>query len=189
MKSDFYYQNLYETVSKYTKTRVCDFIKRWLDESPSTREIDSSDENFVCVDCFDKINEYDLACETAKRIDKELRDSFMKNESILISGDGKRVADIEITDELPEFLLDPDAVELEEQYINVLDEKSSLGIENKGKTKIDEKFFECIKCPSQVPAHEYEVSLKLFLFKHVLQLCKFFVFFSKETSHVTYGEC
>lgn len=86
--SESYQRNLYETKSQHTETRICDFITKWLSDKPTNHRIEStkinsSDENCICTDCFEKINEYDLACVTAERIDKELRETFLLTESLL----------------------------------------------------------------------------------------------------------
>lgn len=72
--------------SKYSKTRICDFITRWLGDNPSKRvngfSATPDDNSCVCVDCVNRINEYDVMYTTAQQIDKELRDTFMRTESL-----------------------------------------------------------------------------------------------------------
>lgn len=83
MSSDFFHRNLYETKSKHTFTRISDLIRKWLGQNSSTRKIDQNDENCICTDCLDKVNEYDLMCATAERIECELRETFLHTESLL----------------------------------------------------------------------------------------------------------
>lgn len=80
-ESEYCRQNLYKAKSQLTKTRICDFIMKWLGDNPTARQIGSeNDANFICPYCFMKINEYDRCCVTAKRIDKELRHVFFVTE-------------------------------------------------------------------------------------------------------------
>lgn len=51
------------------------------EEQPS-REIFTQDDNCICVNCFDKINEYDLLYAKAEAIDKWLRDTFLVTDSL-----------------------------------------------------------------------------------------------------------
>lgn len=69
-----YNKNLFEIKSKYTETRLSDFIVKILGDFPFQREYSvECDDNLVCSDCLNKVNEYDLACLTAKRVEDELR--------------------------------------------------------------------------------------------------------------------
>lgn len=83
--SVFYDQNLFKIKSKHSETRLCEFIVKILGDYPLKRECESeSDKNFVCIDCLNKIDEYDLACMTANRVESELRELLVKTESSLI---------------------------------------------------------------------------------------------------------
>lgn len=86
--SEFYYRNLHETKSKHSKTRILDFIVKWLGDNQSVRTNaintadDSKDDHSICGDCLNQINEYDLMSVTAERIDRKLRNVFLHTESI-----------------------------------------------------------------------------------------------------------
>lgn len=83
--SVFYSRNLFKTKSKYSETRICEFIRKLLDNYPSEREYTSisigENEHCVCIECLNKIDEYDLACMTVKRVEKELRDTLLHTET------------------------------------------------------------------------------------------------------------
>lgn len=83
--SVFYTRNLFKTKSKYSETRLCEFIRKFLGNYPSERELASDDggdnENCVCMECLNKIDEYDLASITAKRVEIELRDLLLHTEA------------------------------------------------------------------------------------------------------------
>lgn len=85
--SVFYSQNLYQTKSKHSETRICEFIRIFLANYPSEREYISinsvDDENCICIECLNKIDEYDLASITAKRVETELRDLLLHTEASL----------------------------------------------------------------------------------------------------------
>lgn len=85
--SVFYSRNLFKTKSKYSETRICEFIRRLLGNYPSEREFGSisrsENEHCVCIECLNKIDEYDLACMTAKRAEQELRDILLHTETLL----------------------------------------------------------------------------------------------------------
>lgn len=84
MSSVFYSQNLFKTRSKYSETRIYDFICKFLGKLPSTRldNIQSGENaDCVCIECLGKIDEYDLATITAQRVETELRDCLLHAES------------------------------------------------------------------------------------------------------------
>lgn len=66
----------------HTETQISDFVIRWLNNKPPNRQIDTWTYSCICKGCFNKINEYDMFCVTAERIDKELRDTFLTTEAI-----------------------------------------------------------------------------------------------------------
>lgn len=78
----FYSRNLFKTKSKYSETRLCDFIAKILGDYPKRECETDSNENFVCAECLGKIDEYDLACVTANRVETELRVLLLKSESL-----------------------------------------------------------------------------------------------------------
>lgn len=84
--SVFYSRNLFKTKSKYTETRICEFIQKFLGNYPSEREFipinSNENEHCVCIECLNKIDEYDLATMTAKRMERELRDILLHTEAL-----------------------------------------------------------------------------------------------------------
>lgn len=89
--SVFYSRNLFKTKSKYSETRIYDFICKFLGKIPSERlrqrrqqSSDSPNEGndeCVCIECLGKIDEYDLATITAQRVESELRGLLLHAES------------------------------------------------------------------------------------------------------------
>lgn len=81
-KSVFYCKNIYKLTSKHSETLICDFIRKFLDNQLSRRPDDTESESIVCIECLNKIDEYDLACITVKRVEKELREILLRTESL-----------------------------------------------------------------------------------------------------------
>lgn len=84
MTSVFYSRNLFKTKSKYSETRIYDFIYKFLGKLPSVRQLNASNndnDDCVCIECLGKIDEYDLATITARRVETELRDLLLHAES------------------------------------------------------------------------------------------------------------
>lgn len=84
--SVFYSRNLFKTKSKYSETRICEFIRKFLGDYPSERDgvpvNDSENGHCVCMECLGKIDEYDLSIMTAKRVERELRDVLLHTEAL-----------------------------------------------------------------------------------------------------------
>lgn len=80
--SMFYCKNIYKLSSKHSETPICDFIVKFLGKETSRL---CHEENIVCSDCLSKIDEYDLACITVERVERELRDTLLHTESIYAS--------------------------------------------------------------------------------------------------------
>lgn len=80
--SVFYVRNLMNAKSQHSETRLCEFIAKFLGEFQSNRLDNSLDDTLICFQCLNKIDEYDLACVTAQRIEKELREVLLQTESI-----------------------------------------------------------------------------------------------------------
>lgn len=72
--------------SQYSGRIIYDFIVKWLGADSSIRlngaAADPKDDNCVCIDCLNKINEYDLLCVQAERIETELRNTLLRTESL-----------------------------------------------------------------------------------------------------------
>lgn len=69
--SVFYNRDLFKTRSKHSQTRICDFICEF--NGKLLLEENDWDNLVVCIECLGKIDEYDFANLTAKRIANELR--------------------------------------------------------------------------------------------------------------------
>jgi hypothetical protein len=78
----FYCKNIYKLSSKHTETPICDFIVKFLGKELSRVVTNEDEENIVCTDCLNKIDEYDLACMTVERVERELRAALLLTESI-----------------------------------------------------------------------------------------------------------
>lgn len=107
VKSRVYSRNLYETRSKHTKTRISDFVLDWLTGHRQNRPDVTRDDNCVCANCLGKINRYDLMCVSVKRLETELRDTFLLTESLFKVVDEEKICTK--SDEKPAtiLLLDP----------------------------------------------------------------------------------
>lgn len=81
-----YNKNLFEIKSKYSDTRLSDFIVKILGDFPFKREYSiECAENLVCNNCLNKVNEYDLACLTAKRVENELRELLVRQTALSLA--------------------------------------------------------------------------------------------------------
>lgn len=83
--SEFFYQSLTETKSKHSNTRICDIIRKFMDEKNDdsmTFDGINSDEDGVCVECMGRIEEYDLAYVTAENIESEFRAKLSRKKAI-----------------------------------------------------------------------------------------------------------
>lgn len=78
----FYCKNIYKLASKHTETPICDFIVKFLGKELSRVVTNEDEENIVCTDCLNKIDEYDMACMTVERVERELRAALLLTESI-----------------------------------------------------------------------------------------------------------
>lgn len=85
----FYHRNPFKILSKHTKTRICTFLDAFLDQNPTKRADWSS--RCVCMECLGKIDDYDLACQTAERIESELRELLQCDKIVSIKVDGVKI--------------------------------------------------------------------------------------------------
>lgn len=83
-QTNSYSRDLFKTKSKYSETRICDFIQRFVSADSSEKMCltitSGNNEDFVCIECLNKIDEYDLATTTAKRVETELRILLLRRE-------------------------------------------------------------------------------------------------------------
>lgn len=80
---------IHETITSHSKTPIHNYVNRFLDGKVSIRhksfnEINSNG-NLICSKCFNKINDYDLACVTATRLHHDLKWQLSKTEAIYAS--------------------------------------------------------------------------------------------------------
>lgn len=77
--------DLYGTLSAYSKTAVYDFVWKFLGGKPSVRnataEAPTLENDFLCAECIDMINEYDATRMKVKQIKQNLCHKLAKTES------------------------------------------------------------------------------------------------------------
>lgn len=77
--------DLFETKTNHSMIPVYDLVWKFLGEKPSQRNvtIDEANSKFhcICMDCYSIINEYDLACVTADRLEKQITDKLKETEN------------------------------------------------------------------------------------------------------------
>lgn len=155
--SDFYCQNLYKTKSKHSNTRICDFIKKWSNklkfkDAINAVHVDQKDDHCICVDCFNRINEYDSLYTAAERKENELCEIFLKNTEQMASIEPK----VELTEECPqifESILNPisgDSTELSKDFDDEDDDVQDTLSDDENdemlETSDKKVVFECTKC-------------------------------------------
>lgn len=128
---DRQYGTLYETRSKHSEIRISDFIQRILGDVETQRKIDSENEynpNYVCNDCVEKIDEYDLACVTAERVENVLRTMILQSQQAFLdnqqnSGDHDEIPDqkfhineFDIKNECLSSQFDDDLIEMDNKF-------------------------------------------------------------------------
>lgn len=72
-------RNFIETKSQRTSTPIDEFIKSFLDDFPSLRNIDD-DTNCICVDCLQQIDDYDWMQQQADQKKTQLRNLLLATE-------------------------------------------------------------------------------------------------------------
>lgn len=207
--SVFYSRNLFKTKSKYSETRICEFIRKFLGNYPSERECvtinNSENEHCVCIDCLNKIDEYDLAAMTAKRVERELRDILLHTEALffkqskVINTEELYVTSIETIDTIDDFKeecfdvdcdtesmlkSDPESYKAESEsdddYIPPNSKKSQQRLVNKLKSKISkpkQTHIKCDKCNREFKRLHFFLQIHLFWFTEISILHSKFVIF------------
>lgn len=77
--------NIGELLSLHSELRMSDLIRRCLGSNELHRNID--DCLRICCDCVLKLNEYDLACVTAERVQYELQQMLLQTDQLYAGGD------------------------------------------------------------------------------------------------------
>lgn len=80
VKSEDWRRNLFEVKSQHSGSPIAFFVNKFLGECQSHRSV-SEESNCICVECLQKIEEYDWLCTMAKRFESELREVLLKTES------------------------------------------------------------------------------------------------------------
>lgn len=116
-------QDLYETTSTHSNTKICDFVRKFLGSIETHRRFDANHEwntndgdTFVCDQCLSTINEYDLACVTAERIEKSLRAILLQTDALFVNvnkDNEESEGDVSRGDQLMD-VLESESVELDE---------------------------------------------------------------------------
>lgn len=70
------YQNIH-AATQYSQTPLTEYIIKFLEFKEGIR---FKDNNLVCQECAGKLNDYDLACTTAERIENELKATLHSTE-------------------------------------------------------------------------------------------------------------
>lgn len=81
-------RNIGELLSQHSDTRICDLIHRCLNAHKLHRNIDDESHCLrICCDCLLKLNEYDLACVTAARVQNELQQMLLQTDQLYVGND------------------------------------------------------------------------------------------------------
>ncbi|XP_055308920.1 zinc finger protein 251-like isoform X3 [Sitodiplosis mosellana] len=70
-----------EVSSQHTNTPIVELLKEILGVFDIKRTIDC-ESNCICSDCFNRLEEYDWACDIAKKREKDISDTFLKTETL-----------------------------------------------------------------------------------------------------------
>lgn len=68
----------------YTATPIKIYLEQLTGDTPLTQTDDELDEIVLCEECQLKINDYDLACSTARNIENDLRTLLTKSKELSI---------------------------------------------------------------------------------------------------------
>lgn len=79
-KSIIYCENVYTLRTCHTDTPVMEILKKFAEELDITigQQTRKSTDPIICQMCMIKINEYDLACMTAKAMESQLKDLLQR---------------------------------------------------------------------------------------------------------------
>lgn len=120
------YSDLSKTRSTHTKTPICDFIDRIVGDTVAATERVHWNDCIVCIECLGKIDEYDLACQTAHRVENELRKLLLRPKSefvepvVIFDSDNDEVHDVESVDNVKINDCEVDAVACDDDESNTI---------------------------------------------------------------------
>lgn len=80
-KTEDWQNNVYQLKSQHSTTLIIEFIQKLIGDFASHRTIEK-DEDIICDQCLNKIEEYDWTCVMAERFEKELRELLLKTEAL-----------------------------------------------------------------------------------------------------------
>lgn len=161
--------------SRHSETRICDLIRKCLGDCKIHRNIeDDINGPIICSDCSQKIDVYDLACATADRVSKELRQLLLHTDSLyvingsppmkdmLIRSEDAIVAEDDANSEVVEVMAEPIELETNADFDEVANEatdfsdsgssckestmKEDTNLKNDSKKK---RIYECDVCPKK----------------------------------------
>lgn len=83
-KTIIYCENVFTIRSCHTDTPVMDFLKKFAKELEMTTNLAKNrhGSTVICQMCMIKINEYDLACMTARQMKNQLKDLLQRKEEV-----------------------------------------------------------------------------------------------------------
>lgn len=77
--------NLYTGQTKHSSTPIYDIVWKFMDNEPSERiqinDLTNSDLPGVCIECFDQLNEYDLAIVSSEKLEEQIRAKLSHTEN------------------------------------------------------------------------------------------------------------
>lgn len=78
--------DLFGTVTKHTNTKILDYIEKFQKNISFGRNVSFDDAttnwNYVCADCLETINAFDLTCMTAAKLEFKLREKLSCTEEL-----------------------------------------------------------------------------------------------------------
>lgn len=80
VESKEYETNVSELKSQHSGTSIVEFIKKFFRDVPPRRII-ADETNIICFECIIRMNEYDYACESAKRIEQDFHEMLIQSEA------------------------------------------------------------------------------------------------------------
>lgn len=95
----FYLRNFYKLKSKHSNTLVPEFLKTICggEDFIPLSDVDNEDgESIVCMECMAKINDYDAACTTKERIEREFRVTLQRSKELRRNVDSVKSIEVKV---------------------------------------------------------------------------------------------
>lgn len=96
-KQEFFQESIRAQNATYTETPIKTYLEQFAGQSLTTSE-EELDKIILCQECLAKINDYDLACLTARNIENDLRDMLQKSKEMIIKEEISIKDEIEYVD-------------------------------------------------------------------------------------------